>query len=165
MSNRRVSLSDGSLRPTPRPQKCACSNVGLNADLVVNGVSKMLLAAEISLGRLHGDMPKQKLDLVQFTSGIAAQSGTSPPEVMRGKFINGCPLGAVLHDMPHNPFRYTISPSLSGPANAPEHTTFAQPRDASHESIALLTQSGTGTVRTCRALPIKSTIAQWSSLR
>jgi hypothetical protein len=37
----------------------------------------MLLAAEIPLGRLHGDVPKQKLDLVQFTSGIAAQSGAS----------------------------------------------------------------------------------------
>ena len=34
------------------------------------------------------------------------------------------------------------------------------PADASHESMALLTQSGTGTVRTCRALPTKSTIAQ-----
>jgi hypothetical protein len=39
------------------------------------------------------------------------------------------------------------------------------PADASHKSMALFTQSGTGTVRTCRALPTKSTMAQWSSRR
>ena len=37
------------------------------------------------------------------------------------------------------------------------------PADVSQESIAILTQSGTGTVRICRALPTKSRMAQWSS--
>jgi len=39
------------------------------------------------------------------------------------------------------------------------------PADTSQESMALLTQSGTGTVRMCRPLPTKSTIAQWFSRR
>lgn len=34
------------------------------------------------------------------------------------------------------------------------------PADTSHESMTFLTQSGTGTVRTCRALPTRSTMAQ-----
>jgi hypothetical protein len=48
------------------------SSTGLDADPVVNRVSKMLLAAEVSFGRLHGGVAQQKLDLVQFPSGIAA---------------------------------------------------------------------------------------------
>jgi hypothetical protein len=106
-------------------QPAECSTVGLDADPVVDGISEMLLAAKIPLGCLHGDVPKQKLDLVQFTSSIAAQSSASPSEVVRGKFFNGCFFGAVLHDMPHNPLRDTIPPSLACAANAPKDTTIA----------------------------------------
>jgi hypothetical protein len=49
--------------------------VGLDADPIVHGVSKTLLAAKIPLGRLDGDVAQQELDLVQFASGIAAQAG------------------------------------------------------------------------------------------
>jgi hypothetical protein len=97
---------------------------GLDADLVVDGVSETLLAAKISLGRLHGDVPQQELDLVQFASGVPAQAGAS--EVMRGKLLNGCSFGAVLHNMPHNPLRHTVSPSLARAANATKHATFTQ---------------------------------------
>jgi len=45
---------------------------------------------------------------------------------MRGQLINGCSFGAVLHDVPHSPLRYTISPSLARSANAPKHATFTQ---------------------------------------
>lgn len=71
-------------------------------------------------------MAEQKLDLVQFPSGIAAQAGAGPTEVMRSQLINGCSFGAVLHDVPHNPLRHTISPSLARAANAPKHATFTQ---------------------------------------
>jgi hypothetical protein len=37
---------------------------------------KTLFAAKIPLSRLDGDVAQQKLDLVQFASGIAAQTGT-----------------------------------------------------------------------------------------
>lgn len=139
---------------------CACSEVRLDANPVVDRVSKTLFTAEISLSRLNGDVAEQKLDLVQFPSGIAAQAGAGPTEVMRSQLINGCSFGAVLHDVPHNPLRHTISQVL--PARQTHRNTrpSLSPADASHESMALLTQSGTGTVRTCRALPTKSTIAQ-----
>lgn len=141
-------------------QPAGCSTVGLDADPVVDGISEMLLAAKIPLGCLHGDVPKQKLDLVQFTSSIAAQSSASPSEVVRGKFFNGCFFGAVLHDMPHNPLRHTTPQVL--PARQTHRNTRPSliPAETSHESIVLFTQSGTGTVRMCRPLPTKSTIAQ-----
>ena len=106
-------------------QSAECSTVGLDADPVVDGISKALLAAKIPLGCLDGDVAQQKLDLVQFPSGIAAQSSASPTEVMRGKIFNGCSFGAVLYDMPHDPLRHTISPSLACAANAPKHTAIA----------------------------------------
>jgi hypothetical protein len=45
-----------------------------------------------------------------------------------GNPINGGLFGAVLHDMPHNPLRDTISPSLARAAYAPKHATFTQSR-------------------------------------
>lgn len=38
-------------------------------DTVVHCVLQFLLAAEISLGRLHRNVSKQKLNLLQFSSG------------------------------------------------------------------------------------------------
>jgi len=58
--------------------------VGLDTDPVVDRVSKALLTAKIPLGRLDGDVAEQKLDLLQFTSGITAQAGARPAEVMWG---------------------------------------------------------------------------------
>ena len=105
-------------------------------------------------------MAEQKLDLVQFPSGVAAQAGARPTEVMRSYIFNGCSFGAVLDDVPHYPLRHTLSPGLARAANAPKHSAFTTPADTSQESMALLTQSGTGTVRICRPLPTKSTMAQ-----
>ena len=70
-------------------------------------------------------MAQQELDLIQFTSCIAAQAGAGPAQVVRGQVINSRSFRAVLHDVPHDPFCYTASPSLAGPANAPKDTAFA----------------------------------------
>ena len=88
------------------------------ADAVVHGSANSLLATEMALRRLNRAVTQKEMDLVQLASGLAAQAGASPPEVMRGKLINGCPFGAFFHDMSHNPLRYTISPSFSAAANA-----------------------------------------------
>ena len=70
-------------------------------------------------------MTKQKLDLVQFTSGIATQAGASPTKVMWCQILNGCSLGAVLNDMPHDAFRYARSPGFACATHAPKHAAFA----------------------------------------
>jgi len=67
---------------------------------------------------------KQKLDLVQFSPGVAAQAGAGPTQVMRGQVFNGCSFSAVLYDMPHGPLRYTLSPCLACSANAPKDAAF-----------------------------------------
>jgi hypothetical protein len=86
---------------------------------------KTLLAAKVFLGRLDRDMAEQKLDLVQFPSGVAAQTGASPTEVMRGQIFNGCPSGAFFDDVPYDPLRYAVSPGFACAAHAPKHAAFA----------------------------------------
>jgi hypothetical protein len=79
------------------------SAVRLDANSVIDCILKTLLTTEVPLGRLDGDMAEQKLDLVQFPSGIAAKACASPPEIMRGEVLNARFPGAVLDDMPHDP--------------------------------------------------------------
>ncbi|NWF84665.1 MAG: hypothetical protein HXY18_12635 [Bryobacteraceae bacterium] len=69
-------------------------------------------------------MDQQKLDLVEFSSGIPAQTGAGPAEVVRGQNFNGCSFGPFLYGVPHNPFRHAVSPSLACAANAPKHAAF-----------------------------------------
>jgi hypothetical protein len=70
-------------------------------------------------------VPEKKLDLVQFTSGIATQAGAGPTKSRR-QVLDGCFLSAVLHDMPHHSFGYTTSPSLACAANIPKYAAFVQ---------------------------------------
>lgn len=65
------------------------------------------------------------MDLVQFPSGIAAQAGASPPEIVRGQIFNGCLFCVVLYDMPHDPLRYAGSPGLACATNAPKDAALA----------------------------------------
>ncbi len=65
-----------------------CSTVGLDTDPIIDGVSKALLTAKISLGRLDGDMAEQKLNLVQFPTSIAAEAGAGAAEIMWGSAAN-----------------------------------------------------------------------------
>ena len=46
--------------------------------MIVNGVPETLLAPQVSLRRLDGDVTQQKLNLLQFTAGLMAQSRTGP---------------------------------------------------------------------------------------
>jgi hypothetical protein len=120
----------------------------------------MLFTAKIPLGRLDGHVAQQELDLVQFPSSIAAQTSAGPSEIMWGKPINTCSFGAVLHDVPLDPLRHTISPGFARTTNAPKHATLTQSGGRKPRVNGALNPIRTGTVRTCRAFPTRSTIAQ-----
>lgn len=59
------------LRPYPGylPLRAA---IRLNSELVVNGATQPLLAAEVSFGRLNRDVSEQELNLVEFAAGKVA---------------------------------------------------------------------------------------------
>jgi hypothetical protein len=49
---------------------------------VVYGMPEILLAAEITLGRLYRRVPQQELNLLQRSSAVMTQLRTGPPQVM-----------------------------------------------------------------------------------
>jgi hypothetical protein len=59
---------------------------GLNTELIIHSMPKPLLAAQVFFCRLDRYMPKQKLNLLQFTSRIMAEAGARPPEIVWRKF-------------------------------------------------------------------------------
>lgn len=52
--------------------------IWLQTDVIVNCIPETLLASQVSLRRLDGDVTQQKLNLLQFTAGLMAQSCTGP---------------------------------------------------------------------------------------
>lgn len=54
------------------------SLIRLDSDGIVNRVPEPLLAAQVSLGRLHADVPEQKLDLLQLPAGFMTQTRARP---------------------------------------------------------------------------------------
>ena len=108
-------------------------------------------------------MTQKELDLLQFSSRRVAESGTSPAKVVRSQLIHSDPF-AESFTMCQTAFSVMPSPSILPifvtrrkifPRSIPE--AFNQTRSSS------ITQSGTGTVRTCPPLPFKSTMAQCPS--
>jgi hypothetical protein len=57
------------------------SALRFNADPIVDGSANALLAAEVSLGRLDGDVPEEKLNLLQFATRSMAEPRTRPTAI------------------------------------------------------------------------------------
>ena len=60
-------------------------SIWLDTNVIVYCNPKLLLAAEVPLGRLDADVTEQKLDLFQLATGDVTQTGASPPEIVRCK--------------------------------------------------------------------------------
>ena len=61
--------------PSPIGGRGADASGDLDAHVVVDGMAKFLLTAEVSLCRLDGGVAQKKLNVVQFPSGYVAQPG------------------------------------------------------------------------------------------
>jgi len=97
------------------------SGRGLDSDFVVYGRSNSLRAAEVSLCRLHRDVPEEELDLLQFAASGAAESGTASAEVMRREFADPSLFRELLNDVPGKLLGHPVSPSLAGTAHTTKH--------------------------------------------
>ena len=51
--------------------------IRLQTDVIVDCIAETLLAPEVSLRRLDGDVTQQKLNLLQFAAGQMTETGTS----------------------------------------------------------------------------------------
>jgi hypothetical protein len=68
------------------------SSIRLDTDPIVDSVLKTLLTAEVFFGSLDGNVSKQKLDLVQIPSSIAAQASASPTAMPNPRLCRAVPL-------------------------------------------------------------------------
>src|SRR3954470_16103437 len=83
--------------------------VWIEADRVIHGILKTLLAAKIPFCGFDGNVSEEKLNLLEFTSCLMAESCTCPAQVMWSKAcqtaiggslfgtlqLNGCRIGAL----------------------------------------------------------------------
>ena len=135
----------------------------LQPDLVVDRLPQPLLTPEVAFRRFHRNVPEKELDLLQFAACRMAQARARPPTVVGCKLLNALALCAVLHNVPDALFGDAVSPNRTLATHAAKHPPSPTPAALVHSWSAAFTQSGTGTVRICLPLPIKSTSAQCSS--
>ena len=59
--------------------------VWIEPDRVIHGILKPLLAAQIPFCGFDGNMSQEKLNLLEFTSCLMAESRTCPAQIMWSK--------------------------------------------------------------------------------
>jgi hypothetical protein len=76
-------VAKGGLKHPPR-RRSASSGIGFDSQSVVHRNPELLLASEVALGRLDGDVAEQELDLIQFAARDVAKPRAGAPQVVRG---------------------------------------------------------------------------------
>lgn len=59
------------------------SALRFDADAIIDGTANPLLAAEVPLGRSNGDVPEEKLNLLQFAARRMAEPRTRATKIVR----------------------------------------------------------------------------------
>jgi hypothetical protein len=96
---------------------------GFDSKFVVYRYSQTLPAANIAFGVLHRDMPEKKLNLLELASGIMAEPGAGPPEIMRREMRNVHGRGSLLDNVPYRLFCNAVSPRLTCSTDTSEKRT------------------------------------------
>jgi hypothetical protein len=106
---------------------------------------------------------QEELNLFQFAAGSAAEASAGPSQVVRCEFADANLCGELLNHVPHQLFG--TPPPEDLPALLTRRKTFpvSTPAAIIHPISWLWTRSGTGTVWTWPAFPLRSTIAQCPS--
>jgi len=101
-------------RPTPEwsaiRTRRSSSASRFDADAVIDRAANPLLAAQIPLGGLNGNVPEKKLYLLQFATCGMAQPGTRPAKIVRSKPLDACCSGVLSNYVPDGFLRQPISP-------------------------------------------------------
>ena len=66
------------------------SALRFDPDAIIDGGTNALLAAQIPLGGLNGNVPEKKLNLLQFATRRMAEPGTRPAKIVRRKPLDTC---------------------------------------------------------------------------
>jgi hypothetical protein len=115
--------------------------------MVIHRRCNPLGAAEITLGGLDGNVPKKKLNLLQFAAGGAAEPSATSTEIVAREFAANLG-GELLDEMPDQLFRHSFVPNLAGAAYTPKENIGVDSSRRLQSFNSSVTQSGTGMVRT-----------------
>jgi hypothetical protein len=74
---------------------------------------QVLLAPQVTLGRLLRCVAEQELNLLQFSSIAMAELGTRPPHIVRSDMVQACLLTATLYVVPDHVLRDASVPLLA----------------------------------------------------
>jgi len=92
---------------------------------VVHWMPEVLFAAEIAFRGLHGGMPEQELNLLQFTAAIVAQLGAGAAQVVWGDVFHPGLGTSLVHHVPHYVFADAAAPNLTHPADGAKQASFS----------------------------------------
>jgi hypothetical protein len=91
------------------------------ADFVVNGISESLLAAQVSLRRLHTHMTEQKLNLLKLPTSFMTQARAGPPQIMRSNILDTALRRTRLHHAPDHLRTEAALPDMLGLIDGPKY--------------------------------------------
>jgi hypothetical protein len=83
-------------------------------DPIIDGVAESLLAAQVTLGCLHRNVPQKALNLFQFTTGLMAKTGASPAKVIRRERRDLTVQSFLLYNTPNGLGAKSGAPNLAG---------------------------------------------------
>ena len=89
-------------------------------EAIVNGLLQILLAAQISFGRQHGNMTKQELNLFQFAAIHVAELGAGSPKIVWSEMVQLNPLSDPSDDVPDDVLGDSLTPRRPMTANGAE---------------------------------------------
>jgi len=106
-----------------RSDETGALRLWFDADVVVHGSANPLLAAEMALSCLHGNVAKKKLDLIQFSTRCMAQLRARTPQIMRRHLRKSEYPRVLFHDMPDYSFGYAVTPVFACPTDTSEQSS------------------------------------------
>lgn len=130
---------------------------------VIDCITEILLASEITLGGVDGDMSEQQLDLIQFAAGQVAQSRASATQVVRGKFLNARRRGGLPDNLPGNLRSHPVTPDSAGLVDRSDERTFSDTAALLPYVDRLIHPPWNGNSTEVTGLPEKPAMTQCSS--
>jgi len=69
--------------------------------VIIDRIAESLFTSQVTFRRQHRNVPQQKLNLLQFATGLVAKAGAGPTKVVRREGRNLTGLCLLLHDTPN----------------------------------------------------------------
>jgi hypothetical protein len=91
--------------------------------VIIYGVPEPLLATEVLLGCLNGNVAEQELDLFEFTACLVAKPRTGSSQVVRCDGWQTAAFRARFHNSPDDLGRKTVSPDSACLVDGPQQWT------------------------------------------